>query len=58
MFFLDAETRFTGLDRYGVPYLGRGTRVTLTATRCTASGGRWKLVARSFVRVGDATLAG
>jgi hypothetical protein len=58
-FFLDARTRFDDrLTRFRVPYLAVGTRVTLTATRCTASGGRWKLVARSFAPVAGATLAG
>ena len=50
-FFVDANTSFVGLDRLGVPYLGRGTRVKLTATRCTASGGRSKRVIRSLQRV-------
>ena len=50
-YFIDAGTHFSGrLTRHGVPYLGHGTRVTLTATRCTASGGRAKLVARSVWR--------
>ena len=58
-YFVDAATRFGGrLTRHGVPYLGRGMRIRLTATRCTASGGRAKLVARSFSRVGGTGLAG
>ena len=43
-FLVDARTRFGGLDRYGVPYLGRGIHGRLTATPCSASGGRWKFV--------------
>lgn len=58
-FFVDAQTRFDDrLTRLGVPYLSAGTRVSLTAKRCTASGGRWKLVARSFAPAGGSVLAG
>ena len=58
-YFVDAATRFRrGVTRFGVPYLGVGIRVGLTATRCTASGGRWKLVDRTFWRVGSTQLAG
>ena len=58
-FFVDANTDFsTHLTRFGVPYLAVETRVTVIATRCTASGGRWKLVARSFVPAGHPALAG
>lgn len=57
--FLDARTDFhERLARFGVPYLAAGTRVAVTATRCTASGGRWKLVARAFAPIGAPTLAG
>ena len=57
--FLDARTQFDErLARFGVPYLAPGMRVAVTATRCTASGGRWKLVARSFAPIGAPTLAG
>jgi hypothetical protein len=59
LFVVDAKTRFSKrLTRFGVPYLAEGTRVVVTATRCTASRGRSKLVARSFATVTDAALAG
>jgi hypothetical protein len=48
-FFVDANTRFSDrLTRFGVPFLAIGARVTVKATRCTASKGRSKLVARSL----------
>jgi hypothetical protein len=57
-FFVDAQTRFApALTRFGVPFLATGTRVRLTAVRCTASGGRWKLVARSFAPPARTALA-
>lgn len=58
-YFVDAETRFSGrVTRHGVPYLRRGMRVGLTAIRCTASGGRSKLVARLFWQLSGTALAG
>ena len=58
-FFVDAETRFDDrLTRFGVPYLRVGTNVRLTARRCTASGGRWKLVTRSFAQPRTTGLSG
>ncbi len=57
--FLDARTRFDErLLRFGVPYLGVGTRVRATLTRCTRSGGRSKLVARALAPVRSAALTG
>jgi hypothetical protein len=57
--FVDARTRFSDrLTRFGVPFLGIGARVTVVATRCTASGGRSKVVVRFFGAVAETTLAG
>ena len=58
LYFIDARTAFdAGLMRSGVPFLRRGMQVGVVGTRCTASGGRSKLVARSFASAG-AQLAG
>jgi len=58
-YFVDARTVFSGrVTRHGIPYLGRGMRVGLSAVRCQASGGRSKLVALRFWRVTGAGLTG
>jgi hypothetical protein len=46
--YLDAQTRITGFDRNGLPHIMKGDRLRATVLECTASGGRWKVVADSI----------
>lgn len=43
--FVDARTRIDGFDRNGLPYIEEGDRLRATVRECTASGGRYKVVA-------------
>jgi hypothetical protein len=43
--FVDARTSITGFDEYGLPRITEGDRVRATVRECTASGGRYKVVA-------------
>ena len=42
--FVDAGTEFDGLDRAGIPYLEKGTEVSVEAQPCEGGGGSRKLV--------------
>jgi hypothetical protein len=46
--FVDARTRITGFDRNGLPHIVEGDRLRATVLECTASGGRYKVVADSI----------
>jgi hypothetical protein len=48
--FVDARTRITGFDRNGLPHIVEGDRLRATVLECTASGGRYKVVADSIFR--------
>ena len=48
--FVDAQTSITGFDRDGLPHIVKGDRFRAIVRECTASGGRYKVVADSITR--------
>jgi hypothetical protein len=46
--FVDARTHISGFDRNGLPHIVEGDRLRATVLECTASGGRYKVVADSI----------
>jgi hypothetical protein len=46
--FVDASTSITGFDEFGVPRIEAGDRIRAAVRECTASGGRYKVVADSI----------
>jgi hypothetical protein len=47
--FVDARTEITGFDEDGLPRIVAGDRIRATVRECTASGGRYKVVADSIM---------
>jgi Family of unknown function (DUF6281) len=43
--FVDTRTTITGFDEFGLPRIQAGDRIRATVRECTASGGRYKVVA-------------
>jgi hypothetical protein len=51
--FVDARTRITGFDEYGLPRIAESDRIRATVRECTASGQRYKVVAESITNAGS-----
>jgi hypothetical protein len=43
--FVDARTTIAGFEEFGLPRIQAGDRIRATVRECTASGGRYKVVA-------------
>jgi hypothetical protein len=43
--FVDARTTISGFDEFELPRIVEGDRIRATVRECTASGGRYKVVA-------------
>ena len=51
--FVDARTTISGFDEFGLPRIEEGDRIRATVRECTASGGRYKVVADSITNACD-----
>lgn len=51
--FVDARTTISGFDEFGLPRVVENDRIRATVRECTASGGRYKVVADAISNAGS-----